>query len=139
MPSSAPERRNVDASAESLDDTPLNPSKLGPSFEISGERLRVQAALSLFVLAAAPGIAGGARQMAFCCAVVLSAMLTHELGHALCGLPRGASGKYRALRAWCPHVDRTAAITRSRADRDFGGTGDQHLAGTRASVARSSH
>ena len=89
MPSSAPERRNVDASAESLDDTPLNPRKLGPSFEIGGERLRVRAALGFFVLAAAPGIAGGALHMAFCCAVVLCAVLTHELGHALCGLVWG--------------------------------------------------
>ena len=45
--------------------------------------MRVRVALAFFLLAATPGIAGGARRMALCAAIVFCAALAHELGHAV--------------------------------------------------------
>jgi hypothetical protein len=86
MPSSAPEPDRDAARTESLADAPLSSARLGPSFALGGDRFRVRVALGFLVLAAAPGIAGGAQRMAVSAAVISSAVIAHELGHALCGL-----------------------------------------------------
>src|SRR5450432_2508760 len=91
QPPSAPPTRRTDNSAAGSGDPLLSPKRIGPSLEFgSAERLRVRVALAFFVLAAAPGIAGGAKRMALCAAIVFSAALAHELGHAVCASACGS-------------------------------------------------
>ncbi|HEY1534580.1 MAG TPA: hypothetical protein VGF76_11190, partial [Polyangiaceae bacterium] len=84
-PSQPPPRRidNSRAGAESI----LSRRQLGPSLQIGREgRLRLQVALSFFVITGAPGIAGGAPRVALYASIAFFTVLTHELGHALCGV-----------------------------------------------------
>src|SRR5450755_4319910 len=84
QPPSAQPTRRTETSATGSRGSLLSPRRIGPSLEFgSGERLRVRVALAFFLLAATPGIAGGAKRMAWCAAVVFSAALAHELGHAV--------------------------------------------------------
>ena len=90
LPPSAPHRRPPDDSGSGLDGALLSPGKLGPSLALGAGRLRVRVGLAFFILAVAPGIARGAQGMAVCAAIVFSALLAHELGHALCGILCGS-------------------------------------------------
>jgi Zn-dependent protease len=88
-PSQPPTRRidNSRAGAKSI----LSRRQLGPSFQVGGEgRLRLQVAFGFFVIAGAPGIAGGASRVALYAAIAFFALLAHELGHALCGVLWGS-------------------------------------------------
>ncbi len=67
----------------------LQPTRLGPALCLEAGRVRVRVAAAFLVLAAAPGIAGGARRMALCALLVSFTVLVHELGHALTALALG--------------------------------------------------
>jgi Zn-dependent protease len=83
--------RDSDHSAVASEEAQLNPRRLGPSLAVgSGGRLQIRVALAFFLLASAPGIAGGASRMALCAAIVFGAVLAHELGHALCAILWGS-------------------------------------------------
>ena len=56
----------------------------------NGKRLHLRVALALLLIAGTPGIAGGVARMAAYTALVLFALLVHELGHALCALAFGS-------------------------------------------------
>jgi hypothetical protein len=84
QPPSDPPTRRIESSAPGSEDILLSARRLGPALDFGcGARLRLRIALAFFLLAAAPGIAGGAPRMALCAAIVFSAALMHELGHAL--------------------------------------------------------
>ena len=61
-------------------------ARVGPALCVSAGRARVCVAAAFLVLAAVPGIAGGARRMVLCALLVLFTALVHELGHALAAL-----------------------------------------------------
>ncbi|HTA93344.1 MAG TPA: hypothetical protein VK745_27390 [Polyangiaceae bacterium] len=91
QPPSAPPTRRTENSASGSDELPLSSRRLGPALDFGcGERMRIRVALAFFALAAAPGIAGGAPRMVLCAAIVFSAALIHELGHALYALLSGS-------------------------------------------------
>jgi Zn-dependent protease len=71
----------------------LGARRIGPSFELGAARLRIRLALGFFLIASVPGIAGGAPRMALCAAVLASALLAHELGHALAAIACGSRAK----------------------------------------------
>jgi len=80
-----PNTPHATASAELL----LQRARLGPAFAIEAGRVRLQVAIAFLVLAAVPGIGGGAHRMALSALLVLGTALVHELGHALCALSFG--------------------------------------------------
>jgi hypothetical protein len=126
-PSAKPTRRTENSAAGSGDPL-LGPRRVGPSLEFGwGERLRLRVALAFFLLAAAPGIAGGAHRMAWCAAVVFSAALAHELGHAAYACVCGSRATI-VLHALGAH---TTVLPRLSRKHELGAT----LAGPLVSVA----
>jgi len=71
----------------------LGARRIGPCFELGGARLRIRLALGFFLIASVPGVAGGAARMALCATVLASALLAHELGHALAAIAWGSRAK----------------------------------------------
>jgi Zn-dependent protease len=88
-PSVTPNQRTPSPSSQAREVLSA-PQRLGPALDVGGGRLRVRVGVALFVVAAAPGIAGGAGRMACYAALVFLTLIVHELGHALCALAFGS-------------------------------------------------
>jgi len=82
-------------------------------FSFALGKLRVRLAWGFFLLAAAPGIAGGPRRMLQCAGLVLFVMLAHELGHALCAMAWGSRATI-AIRFFGGCTEITPPLTRGR-------------------------
>jgi Zn-dependent protease len=90
QPPSAQPPASAEVTATAPEAAQPSARRLGPSLAIGNGRLQIRVALAFCVLAAAPGIAGGAARMALCAALAGSSLLAHELGHALCAVLWGS-------------------------------------------------